>query len=210
VPIYRAMVVFENAETALPEDRFINTFHFLTMQEHEPSSPLIAARLVAFYNNGPNQIISSKVDRGNNKAQVRTYNLSDAMPREPIVTPWTLAPAPSPSGALPNEVAVCVSFYADRNLPRNRGRVFIGPLDRVVMESGSGDMRVSSSYRTTLANAVEQLDSTVNVTWCVYSERDGQAKPVTHGWIDNAFDTQRRRGKDPDSRLSFDLSSVAG
>jgi hypothetical protein len=30
--------------------------------------------------------------------------------------------------------------------------------------------------------------------------------PVTAGWVDNAFDTQRRRGKDPTARTLFDAA----
>jgi len=32
---------------------------------------------------------------------------------------------------------------------------------------------------------------------------DAELRIVTAGWVDNAFDTQRRRGEDASSRLSW-------
>jgi hypothetical protein len=39
-----------------------------------------------------------------------------------------------------------------------------------------------------------------NNDWCVWSVADQIAVPVANGWIDNAFDVQRRRGVDYTSR----------
>lgn len=208
--VMRAMVVFQNSGSALPEDRFVNTWHFVTNDPKDVAAPKIAARLAAFYNAGPNQFLSSKVDRGTNKSEVRVYDLDDPIPREPDVQTWTLSAAPSPSGPLPNEVAVCLSFYSGRNLPRSRGRIYLGPLDVNCMASGGADQRFSASFSNTLATAVEQLDNDSSLLWVVFSRADNDWGQVTNGWIDNAFDTQRRRGADADARKLFDMTTVVG
>jgi hypothetical protein len=39
--------------------------------------------------------------------------------------------------------------------------------------------------------------------WCVLSQVDAQLKIVTAGWVDNAFDTVRKRGERADVRYSW-------
>jgi hypothetical protein len=40
----------------------------------------------------------------------------------------------------------------------------------------------------------------VNVDWSVYSPTTGQNNAITNLWVDNEWDTQRRRGLRPTSR----------
>lgn len=105
--------------------------------------------------------------------------------------------------SLPEECAVCLSFRGvlDTSLPaaRQRGRVFIGPLTSL----GVGPLavvgartRVSVDCRATLAAAGAALRTWAvdGVEWVVWSHAALQAFPVAAGWVDDAFDTQRRRG----------------
>jgi hypothetical protein len=39
--------------------------------------------------------------------------------------------------------------------------------------------------------------------WVVYSPTDDAYHEVANGWVDNAWDTQRRRGYKPTSRTTF-------
>ena len=208
--VIRAQVVFENVSKK-PEDRIVNTFHFTdeagystTTHWHwlarfytEPTAPNTAS--VSSY-------LSPKLSRDAFACQVRLYDLGQAPPREPEVHFFTLDPAGSSSPSVPNEVCSVLSFYGDRNLPRQRGRIYIGPLAATAIEDGTPDLRVSGAFRNAVADAARTLrtgDGTFK--WCVYSTVSGS--PVTHdvtaGWIDNAFDTQRRRGAAATDRLTW-------
>lgn len=86
---------------------------------------------------------------------------------------------------------------------RRRGRIYIGPLKTTTSTNG----RPNSTAITTLATASSalgiDLNAVADTTWCVWSPTSGTAVPITDGWVDNAFDTQRRRGWDPTSRTTY-------
>lgn len=122
---------------------------------------------------------------------------------------------------LPNEVAVCVSYQGTPGpgvvQARRRGRIYVGPLNIAAMEQGAHGPRPAQSFRTTLSLAVTRLANEVDADaeWVVYSRpyagrdeiiRPGRAplpaiapRPATtvnidQIWVDDEFDTQRRRG----------------
>jgi hypothetical protein len=196
------MVVLAN-RSGLPEDQFVNTWHFQAPGDKETNTNKIGNVLTAFYNAPqPNGVtvasfLSSSVDRGANKAQVKVYDMADEQPREPSTIEFQVDGTSSGDG-FPNEVAVCLSFYAGRNIARRRGRVFIGPLKLSAGGMTTKDMIVQSGLRNTLATAASTLqaasDDASYLLWCVRSTVTGQYHGVTAGWIDSAFDIQRRRG----------------
>lgn len=134
-----------------------------------------------------------------NNHQVKVYDMADPEPRTPIYeTLWNLTSAPS-QPPMPSEVAICLSFQAavesGVNQARRRGRIYLGPVHTSINDSSG---RPSSSARTTIANAAEAaledfaaLDPALQ--WVVYSQMNNSSSPVENGWIDNDFDTQRRR-----------------
>lgn len=197
--VKRAMVVFES-QTGLPEDRVVNTWHFM----EDAVAADISTALQAFYNGGGtpvNSLISEFASRATDKAQVRVYDLADAQPRPPTVFPFTLGG--TGGTPLPKECAVTLSYYADRSLPRQRGRIYLGPINAGALQNASSDMNVSATARGIIASAATVLmGATPN--WCVWSEArqleqpggggNFGAQPVTGGWVDDAVDIQRRRG----------------
>jgi hypothetical protein len=106
------------------------------------------------------------------------------------------------STRLPTEVAVCGSFYADRNIPRQRGRLYIGPLNLSALDQSTG--RPHSGIMNAIAEGMERI-TTLGTTlqWVAYSTVavGGSWLPVDNGWVDNAFDIQRRRGIEASSRI---------
>jgi len=46
-------------------------------------------------------------------------------------------------------------------------------------------------------------DAAADWTWVVYSTVDNAMYPVDNGWVDNSWDTQRRRGVKPTARYTF-------
>jgi hypothetical protein len=209
--VKRAMVVLE-AQSAIPEDRVINTFHF------SPGSDAlaIATKLIEFYNTGLGTFnpvaywISPYVSRTANKCEIRVYDLADPKPRPPSVHQFTLGAANS-AQLLPRELSVCLSYYSERNIRRQRGRIYIGPLSVNAMENRVGDQGVVVALRDSLAGAGSRLaQATPGADWVVYSELEASSvgpeyagRSVSHGWVDNAFDIQRRRGVDPSVRSEW-------
>lgn len=198
--VKRAMVVLEN-NSGLPEDRVVNTWHF----ESTASGDAIRLALQDFYSPSAGDkiasFISGAIVRDNTKNQVRVYELSDPMPREPEVYPLTLA-APLSTVKLPNELSVCLSYHAGRNLKRQRGRIYIGPLtDAALLGAGETvDVRVSPALTQTIAASAAAMAASI-IPWVVWSPSDGVARAVERGWVDNAFDIQRRRGAKATQRV---------
>lgn len=198
--------------SGLPEDRYINTFHFVCSSPEESADPIVQGivrdQVRAFFNTvqtgntvAVGARISSGVSRAADASEVRSYNLNDPEPRESIIDTYTLV-APTVAGGLPSEVAVSLSYYGGRNLASRRGRVFIGPLTTNVTDGGNPP-RVSSAFRDILLNAAADalIPSLVgNPKWVVNSETTGQVWVISDAWVDNAFDTIRSRGEQATSR----------
>ena len=133
--------------------------------------------------------------RGCNQIETRLYSMEDAEPR-PIRGKKVVARSYIASGA--REVALCLSFRGERNLKRERGRIYLGPT------SGQANPRPGSTLldaAIAVANGLAGIGG-VDVDWCVYSPTTYQAtadyseafKPVQASWCDDEWDVQRSRG----------------
>jgi len=107
---------------------------------------------------------------------------------------------------------MCISYYAQVNQPRSRGRIYIGPL-LASNSTTSGPTRVKPEICLELAYHAKTLivtggDSPV---WCVKSMNTVtgalELKPITDGWVDDAYDTLRGRGEDANSRVIYDVAT---
>lgn len=202
-------------DSLVPEDESINTWHFTTVATPALPADLdsIAAALTAFYQSIDTDLFPAEAA---SPMRLRMYQLSDPTPRVPV-RESTFPIIPSANTGLPEEVAICLSFQgaaiSGSSQARRRGRVFIGPLanNTTVLEIVGGRVRVAAAARTALTQAGNTLKTTSDAqagwTWVVVSEAQGPGvfidSPVTNGWCDNAFDTQRRRGPDPSLRTVF-------
>jgi hypothetical protein len=193
------------SDTALPENSVVNGFNFLG-----PDIPTggdgaaLQARILSFYNDihapGTNPISGRLSGTALNGAEafMKVYRRSDPVPRVPVLN-MPLNIATSGGTPLPNEVCVVMSYRASQlsGTPqaRRRGRIYIGPLVATAGQAGNGDVFVSPVFRQDVAGAgawlVSQSDATW--TWIVHSSLAGDAT-VVGGWVDDTFDTQRRRG----------------
>jgi hypothetical protein len=199
--------------TGLPEDRYITTWAFRTVDNLVPTAANLADanNLVAgFYAvmtppalTTIANYLAPCIDLPNCYAS--SYKLGDLPPRQPFTTVHNLGAVAQATG-LPSEVSICASFFAGINLPRRRGRVYVGPMTTGIMESNGVDgiSRPKPLIQTAITTSMKRLQSdaiAVNLRWCVLSQADANLKDITAGWCDNAFDTQRRRGEDASSRL---------
>lgn len=208
--IIRAQVRLHHS-SALPEDDAINTFHFQSEVAGRSVSDdwtAIYNALTAFYGS-----IDTYLSRElSGQPTVTIYDLSDAEPRVPTLElNMTGVSFPASDNALPEEVALCLSFQgvavSGEPQARRRGRVFLGPING---SANTVDGRPTTSFLNAVATAAGVLVDISGPSWVVYSRTDDPtpgvdsvAPLVNNGWIDNSFDTQRRRGQAPTARTTW-------
>lgn len=132
---------------------------------------------------------------GINRFTVTAYDVG-APPNDPLAETITEAGAFEAGGG-PREVALCLSYFAGRNGPTTRGRVFIGPLTQAVMTDHPTGTIVGR-----ILDFGQGLDGMggADWKWHQHSQKLAVSAEVTDIWCDNAWDTQRRRGDKATSR----------
>jgi hypothetical protein len=195
VNVLRVMAI-QPSVTGVPRDSIVNTWHFLPFDNQDPVGDLelAVANLTTFYNAlGVNFRPSTLVEP---EMLFKGYNLGHVEPREAIVNRLN-AVTRSAQAAMPEEVAIVTSFYSNRNLKRRRGRAYLGPWGIPAVGITAGRTHVSDATRTLIATQTKALvDRGIaqEVRLAVLSPTDQMARSVSHGWVDDAFDTQRSRG----------------
>lgn len=103
--------------------------------------------------------------------------------------------------------APAVHTGIDRPKSRLRGRIFVGPLSfGAVKTSGGAQCTVSDSLVNALVGAGgagPRLLAISGAPWAIWSRRNGAAPTVVGGWVDNEFDTTRRRRIKASVRTTF-------
>ena len=191
-------------------DKIVNTWHIFLDGSSTPTAgnyTSFATAFKTFYNALGTAMPTDLLYTSN--WRVKIYNLEQPEPRVPAHDEYWTPSGLSNTDALPPEVALCVSLQCAKvsGQPpgRNRGRVYLGPW----IYTQSVDGRPTSSIITSVKNATNTLRSDVaavmsSVSYLgVYSPSDNLVKIVTGGWIDNEWDTQRRRGRAATTRTSL-------
>lgn len=205
-----AQVVLQ-ANTAFSRDAVVNTFHFDRSGSSVPLAtvlPLVRDALIAFYNTAPTGIsanplaywISSLMDRSANVSKIKIYDLSASAPRVPTTYSFTLGTFASGDAGLPTEVSCCLSMKTAMPVREQRGRIYAGPLVSQAVNLDPPYIHVAGGLINTLRYAGANLRDAANPTagmpaLAIYSRKLNQMHAVTNFWVDNEFDTQRRRGR---------------
>lgn len=208
--IYRVQVAIPRT-TNLPEDVAVNTFHFRRGTTAEDAFlDTVQERLGGFYSDlVDGGVMSNQLNM--QAARLKVYDLADPEPRVPVrddVLSDTIAN--STEDPLPSECAIVVSWTGERlsGIPaaRTRGRTYVGPISRSTQKLGDRD-RLDDTKQVTIANAAEAMIDAFTLDpeegLVIYSHTGAIASLVVGGYVDNAYDTQRRRGKAATSRLAF-------
>lgn len=173
----------------LPEDRYVNTLYFDTGPGTGASE--LASSLGGIYEPFVQEWIGG----------VRALTVNVYTPGMNPGGPEAVNQRPVTTGQPgPHEVALCLSYYAGTNQPRNRGRIYAGPfVSNGIAGSRPGQALVDSllDLGEALSGAGPVLDGT---SWQQRSATTGARRTVTDIWVDNAWDTQRRRGAAPTAR----------
>lgn len=195
----------------LPVDRVINVFHFIGPGLYAADQPNAELAVAGFYNTGTGQSttigswLSPWVQRS---AEMRSYDLDTVPPRVPTVAPLGLGATAGNGYA--EEVAMCLSYRgALPSTARRRGRIYIGPLKESAIEAAHAGSPAApvTALVTDLTVAATRLANDLSVDWAVHSTvPTSNFVPIVAGWVDNALDTQRRRGPDATTRQLWTTS----
>lgn len=218
-----AQVSFD-ADTGLPEDRVVNTWHFDADPAVFPATGLADAQNIAdmvedFYTAIPSGAAAAVASLYSSElagsAIINVYDLTQPTPRVPVLEhPFSFTPGVN---ALPAEVAFCLSYQAipvaGISQARRRGRIYLGPFSRSTTVIDGAVSEPDDGMRGIIRRAARDLlaasNASVSNTWAVLSRAStpDALAAVADGWVDNAWDTQRRRGLAPTVRELWSAST---
>lgn len=190
---YRALVSWGKS-TDIPRDRCSNTLYF--QNDQSPPTP--------DYDDLASDIADVYAATGlfaGNVIDVRMYNMEDAEPRpirgQKVLTVGGTAPALGP-----REVALCLSYYGERNLPTQRGRVFLGPYNSTAMGLRPSDTAMNALI--TMGQGLAGIGGE-NISWRVHSVKTGDYHHIRNIWVNDEWDTMRSRGLRQTKRFTAEV-----
>lgn len=199
---YRTQMVLHTVDQTA-ENFVTNTWYFSALGLTELA--LATTALKTFYSDIQARYSNLIAQTGH---ELKSYDLADPEPRAPVLEE-SFAFGGAPSGAsLPPEVALCLSFQADKMSgqpqARRRGRVYLGPFPGTDNSAG----RPSSACVNDIVAAADDLLTASNASggdwnWMQHSTMSSGLSLVTNGWVDDEWDTQRRRGRKRTARTVF-------
>jgi len=177
--------VITRKQNALAVDHIVNSVYFDDFNI-DPSGG-------TNWQNFANDVRGAFIPRGGTPlgygVETKVYDMADAKPR-PIkaFAPW-LASSNAAGTSAPREVALCLSYFSERNLPRFRGRLYIGPFNFAEERPAAGQIDSVKGLATALANI-----GGPDVDWGLWSPTRNAFSKITNGWVDDEWDTIRSRG----------------
>lgn len=143
-------------------------------------------------------------------ATVKLFDLADAKPRPPRYIGVFSLTGIGNSVALPTEVALCASFQAAPTAgveqARRRNRFYVGGFGTNAIYTGG---LVTANCYNDMARSLRDLklagDAAASWEMKGYSPTDGTSFGIHKVWVDNAFDTQRRRGVSATARAQYSV-----
>lgn len=200
--LYKATVTLKMT-TNIPEDSVVNSYWF----ESSDSAEIIAD--VPGVLDGAYEVVKgifpSTVKQ--NDHVIKIYNMSDPEPRAPIYeSTFGFSSAPTGNPTAP-ELALCFSFQGARvsGEPQasRRGRVYVGPHDSGAFATdGRPHADVIAAVAAFGQYLLDGFELMTSGDWVVWSPTTASSAVVTNGWVDNAWDIQRRRGVAPTARTT--------
>lgn len=212
-------------KSMIPADGVQNTFVFHVPDTPPSSGTLDTLRdaIILFYNasHSPHFALSDYMSQSLSIASetnlITWYLLDGHLDGTPHGAPirqdlWTLGS--TDSGSLPDEVAAVITYqraYGSdvefgpgvRPRARDRGRLYIGPFGPLALgqDSVTKEPFVAAALGPVLEEAALHLITDSSSMWSQWSRANATTAPVVGGWVDDAFDSQRRRGNKPTARV---------
>jgi len=226
------MLTSIQSPTGLPKDRFEGVWHFLDTS----GAPALEVATTAAYKIADffqtagvvsGQHVGHYLARSaapTDHMSITGYDFASSKPR-PELGVATFDYGSASASQLPEEVAVCISYYTDRNLPSKRGRTYVGPLNGSAMTGSSvPPSRPEPTFLSSLVDAGRRCRTIgfpattptflttgtfggvtllTTTAWALYSPKLGTFAAVEHGWVDDEWDGQRRRRVEASARTAL-------
>lgn len=202
--------IWEGA-SQLAEDNYVNNFHFQYTGVAPNDYDNIRDMLVDYYTieaPGASNAISSFMCTPSVTGTwtIKIYLLDDPKPRYPVYTDTGFVGL-SGGTTLPAELALVMSFQGMRIAgevqSRRRNRIYLGPF---ILDANDDGLVTGALVETVLFAGKELLNASIGADkwdWVVYSPTNDDVVVIDNGWVDNAWDIQRRRGIRSTARGTF-------
>jgi len=194
MPIWRLQTSF-GFDTNLPRDQMVITPHFDDAGVGTDPQGLCDDLAAALDTWTP----------GTMQITVKAYDAQGSTPVFPQGEK-VLNASSTPGTSTPREIALCLSFYSQRNRPRQRGRLYI-PGAAFGMTTGLRPSAGNMTKVLALGPIFADLGGP-DVDWVVFSRVSNDAFPVTNYYVDDEWDIQRRRGLRPTTRQTGTTSEA--
>jgi len=194
MPVWRLQCTWQ-LDSAAPRDRMMITPHFNDVGATTDPQNLcddMLAGLQAITNISGEVRVTAYDAQGS----IPVYPQGDAIANKGAVH----------TSSLPRELAVCLSFYGERNVPRQRGRLYMPCWFLGIATSGLRPS-IPIAKMTQFVPLLTDLGGP-DVDWCVYSRKLDHAFSVTDWWYDNEWDVMRSRGTLGTSRIKGTTSEA--
>lgn len=195
MPAAHVLVTVQNKQSDVPADFSSHSLYFLTNGSPGPSDWQALTdhvQAVIFSKTGfggPNPWTAY----GGRGGTVKAYDLADPKPR-PIKATTVYTPTTWNTITFgPRHVATCLSYYAQRNLPHSRGRIYVGPINSSDLTEVPGNAFMQTVQD--LAHGLYQISTQGTLSWMhsVHSTVTNNTQVVTNYWTNNVWDVQHSR-----------------
>jgi hypothetical protein len=200
MPDYQLQCITKTV-SGVAEDYATNTLY---VTADDPSALALAvaavgARYSGFSSNQPSAIV---VALGG--LEIKTYDMADPKPRQ-VVSSTSFNLSPVAGDPLPTEVALVLSYRAaaasGTPVARRRGRIYLPFLTEANSDTtGRPSTTIVNSAVSFGALLLAASVAAATWNWVQHSTVDGTFTAVNAGFVDNEWDTQRRRGRKRTSR----------
>lgn len=180
MPFTRALVSWRQVSN-INEDAMTNTLYFnVSGSVDDPDYADLASDLAEIY--------GAESWTFGREITVRFYDMADPEPRAPKAVHVRTATGTVQSAWVP-QAALALSYFADRNLPRQRGRIFTGPY------TGGTNGQPSGTQRNDLLDFGEAIAGLggLNVDWSLWSPTTQTHTRLSKIRVDDSFDVIRSR-----------------
>lgn len=179
MPLTRWIMSSKDAESTPARDAVVNTLYFnVSGSFDEPGYKSLGDDLFTLW--------AAKPWATGRFLDLRAYDMGDAEPRPQKYIRRQQAAGDKTLGV--RQAALCLSYYADRNLPRQRGRLFLGPWT-------TGNINGTSQQTDAVIGLASDLAGLggLNVDWSLWSPTNNTATRINHAWVDDSWDIIRSR-----------------
>lgn len=201
--LHRFDCIFQS-ETLLPADHVVNTWHFDEVAGPPENFDNVRDMLEDFYTELESFIAGGLYTP---EVLVKAYDMTDPEPRRPVYeSGFTLTMGTGEP--LPPEVTLVISMQAAQasGVPqaRRRNRKYLPTFTETANDAfGRPNNGTVNAVATAGGNLLAAAQASASWSWVINSPTSGVNPPVDNGWVDDAWDTQRRRGRKPTQRIVF-------